>query len=113
MAVTATLIDTNVLFDYLSADEEWSDWSAAMISEAADRGPVLINPIIYAELSVRYERIEAIEEALPQEYFVRAPLPWDAAFLAAKCFASTGSAVARDRHRSLTASSERTRQSPG
>jgi predicted nucleic acid-binding protein len=87
MAVTATLIDTNVLFDYLSADEQWSDWSAAMISEAADRGPVLINPIIYAELSVRYEGIEAVEEALPQEYFVRAPLPWDAAFLAAKCFA--------------------------
>jgi predicted nucleic acid-binding protein len=84
--VVATLIDTNVLFDFLSEDEEWFDWSSAMIVEAADRGEVVINPIVYAEISVRYDRIEDVEEALPGEYFVRAALPWDAAFLAAKCF---------------------------
>ena len=82
----ATLVDTNVLFDFLSEDEEWFDWSAAMLSDAAERGPVVINPIVYAEVSVRYQRIEDVELALPREYFVRAPLPWDAAFLAAKCF---------------------------
>lgn len=87
MSAAGTLIDTNVLFDYLSEDAEWFDWSASMLSDAADRGPVVINPIIYAELSVQYDGIEAVEEALPQEYFVRAPLPWEAAFLAAKCFA--------------------------
>lgn len=82
----ATLIDTNVLFDFLSQDAGWFDWSSAMIVEAADRGTVVINPIVYAEISVRYDRIEDVEAALPGEYFVRAPLPWDAAFLAAKCF---------------------------
>jgi hypothetical protein len=84
--VAATLIDTNVLFDFLSEDAEWFDWSAAMIGEAADRGMVVINPIIFAELSVRYDRIEDVERVVPAEYFVRSPLPWEAAFLAAKCF---------------------------
>ena len=81
-----TLVDTNVLFDFLSHDAEWFDWSAAMLSRAAVDGPVVINPIIYAEMCVRYDRIEDVERALPLEFFVRAPLPWDAAFLAAKCF---------------------------
>jgi predicted nucleic acid-binding protein len=84
--VTGTLVDTNVIFDFLSQDDEWFDWSAAMISDAAERGDVVVNPIVYAELSVRYLRIEDVELALPAEYFVRAPLPWEAAFLAAKCF---------------------------
>ena len=82
----ATLVDTNVLFDFLSQDAEWFDWAAAMIERAADLGDVVINPIIFAEVSVRYERIEDVEAALPRDYFVRAPLPWEAGFLAAKCF---------------------------
>ena len=81
------LVDTNVLFDYLSDDVEWFDWSARMLADAADRGPVVINPVIYAEVSVRYDRIEDVDAALSPEYFVRAPLPWEAGFLAAKCFA--------------------------
>jgi predicted nucleic acid-binding protein len=85
--VTGTLVDTNVLFDFLSADAEWFDWSQAMLADAADRGLIVINPIVYAEVSVRYDRIEDVEAVLSAEYFVRAPLPWEAAFLAAKCFA--------------------------
>jgi predicted nucleic acid-binding protein len=81
-----TLVDTNVLFDFLSEDEEWFDWSSAMLTDAAERGRLVINPIVYAEVSVRYERIEDLNEALPVHYFVRAPLPWEAAFVAAKAF---------------------------
>jgi predicted nucleic acid-binding protein len=84
--LNATLVDSNVLFDYLSEDEEWSDWSGAMLSEAAHRGTVVINALIYAEVGIRYSRIEDLDEALPADYFVRAPLPWEAAFLAGKCF---------------------------
>jgi predicted nucleic acid-binding protein len=84
--LNATLVDSNVLFDYLNEDEEWTDWSGAMLSEAAHRGAVVINPLIYAELGIRYSRIEDLDEALPAEYFVRAPLPWEAAFLAGKCY---------------------------
>jgi predicted nucleic acid-binding protein len=81
-----TLVDTNVLFDFLSEDAEWSDWAAAMLAGAANAGDVAINPIIYAEVSVRYDRIEDVELALPRDYFIRADLPWEAGFLAAKCF---------------------------
>src|SRR6188508_1734276 len=84
---SGTLVDTNVLFDFLSQDADWSDWSAAMLADAAERGAIVINPIVFAELSVRYDRIEDLDAALPGDYVVRAPVPWDAAFLAAKCFA--------------------------
>lgn len=84
--MTTTLVDTNVLFDYLTEDSEWFDWSARMLADVAERGPLVINPIIFAEISVRYDRIEDVDAALPIEYFTRASLPWEAAFLAAKCF---------------------------
>jgi predicted nucleic acid-binding protein len=45
-----------------------------------------INPLIYAEVSIRFARIEELEDALPREDFLRLPLPWEAAFLAGKCF---------------------------
>ena len=81
-----TLVDTNVLFDFLSEDDDWFDWSSAMLADAAERGRVVINPIVYAEVSVRYERIEDLDEALPSPFFVRAPVPWEAAFVAARAF---------------------------
>ena len=81
-----TLVDSNVLFDYFSQDEEWLDWSAAMIQRAADGGGVAINAIIYAEVSVRFETIEEVNLVLPSDYFLRAVIPWEAAFLAGKAF---------------------------
>jgi predicted nucleic acid-binding protein len=84
--LVATLVDSNVLIDLLSEDEEWFDWSAAAVEKAADAGPLVINPIIYAEVSVRFTRIEDLDDALSPDDFSRAPLPWPAAFLAAKCF---------------------------
>lgn len=84
--MVATLVDSNVLFDFLTEDEEWFDWSSAMLEQAANAGAVAINQIIYAEISVRYTTIEQLDEELSDEYFVRAPLPWQAAFLAGKAF---------------------------
>ena len=84
--MTVTLVDANVLLDIASEDEEWLDWSGSMLTEAAERGLIAINPIIYAEVSTRYDTIEAVEDALPPEFYTRAPLPWEAAFLAAKAF---------------------------
>ena len=82
----ATLVDSNVILDVVSDDEEWGDWSAAMLAQAAQSGRLVINPLIYAEVSCGYERIEDLDDALPVDYFVREPLPWEAAFLAAKAF---------------------------
>jgi predicted nucleic acid-binding protein len=83
----ATLIDSNVLLDILDEDEEWLDWSASMLTRAAEQGRVVINPLIYAETSVTFDTVEELDQALPPQYFVREELPWDAAFLAAKVFA--------------------------
>jgi len=84
--LTATLVDSNVVLDIAAEDAEWLDWSSAMLAQAAERGPVVINPIIYGEVSTRYDSIESLDDALPADFYIRAPLPWEAAFLAAKAF---------------------------
>ncbi len=84
--MAGTLVDANVILDVVTEDEEWFDWSASMLERAAEQGPLAINPIVYAEVSIRFARIETLEDALPSDYFARTPLPWEAAFLASKCF---------------------------
>jgi hypothetical protein len=86
MTVPGTLVDSSVLLDIFTEDEEWLDWSSSMLEQAAQAGPVIINPIIYAEVSVRFPRIEDLDEALPAEHWRRAPLPWAAGFLAGHAF---------------------------
>jgi len=75
-----------VLLDVLTEDDEWLDWSAAMLAEAGDRGPLFLNPIIYAEIAAGFERIEDLDAALPPQHYRRLPLPWEGAFLAGQCF---------------------------
>ena len=82
----ATLVDANVLLDVLNEDEDWFDWSASMLEQAAHHGWLLINPIIYAEVCVGVARIEDVDDALPRAYYRRAELPWAAGFLAARAF---------------------------
>jgi predicted nucleic acid-binding protein len=81
-----TLVDSNVLIDVATGGSEWADWSASMITRVAEEGRVVINPIIYAEVSLGFDRIEELDEAIPVEYFAREDLPWAAAFLAAQTF---------------------------
>jgi predicted nucleic acid-binding protein len=83
---SGTLIDTNVLLDVLTDDPLWLSWSLASLAAAAEAGPLLINPIIYAEVSIRFSRVEDLDDALPPHDYRRAPLPWAAAFLAGKAF---------------------------
>lgn len=82
------LVDSNAILDVLTEDARWLAWSAEALAHAAERDVLVINPIIYAEVSVRFERIEELEEALPDSLFRREPLPWEAGFLAGKCFRS-------------------------
>jgi predicted nucleic acid-binding protein len=84
--VRGTLVDSNVILDVLTEDRDWVDWSSSMLAEAAGTGLLVINPIIYAEVSVRFERIEDLDEVFPVEYYRRLPLPWEAGFLAGQCF---------------------------
>jgi predicted nucleic acid-binding protein len=82
----AILVDSNVILDVLTEDVRWFNWSAEALADAAESDVLIINPIVYAEVSVRFERIEDLDETLPGELFRREHLPWEAAFLAGKCF---------------------------
>lgn len=84
--MATVLVDSNVLLDILTEDQRWYDWSAEALRAAADQSVLVINPIIYAEVSIRFERIEELDEALPEDLFRRDPLPWESAFLAGKAF---------------------------
>jgi predicted nucleic acid-binding protein len=84
----ATLVDSNILIDVLERDLLWSERSASTLEAVGASGPVVINPVIYAEISVRYEDTDELDLDLPQDIFQREQLPWTAAFLAGKAFAS-------------------------
>jgi len=82
----ATLIDSCVLLDVITGDKKWADWSAAQIAAAVDRGRAVVNPLIYAEVSVGYETVEELDELLPADGYEREPLPYLAGFAAGKAF---------------------------
>lgn len=84
--MSRVLVDANVLLDVLTADPAWFDWSARQLDLCAARGELCINAVIYAEISVGFERIEDLDSALSDPPFMRLPLPWEAAFLAGKAF---------------------------
>lgn len=84
--MTDTLVDSNVILDVLTEDARWVEWSASALEETANESILVINPLIYAEVSIRFERIEDLDEALPSSLFRRDALPWESGFLAGKCF---------------------------
>ncbi|MBY0332426.1 MAG: type II toxin-antitoxin system VapC family toxin [Acetobacteraceae bacterium] len=84
--MTPVLVDSNVLLDVLGEDATWMPWSAAAVADLGASAPLVINPVIFAEVSVRSDTIEAMEEAFPEALFRREPIPWPAAFLAGKAF---------------------------
>ena len=85
--MTPVLVDSNVILDVATNDPAWGEWSASALAEASENSVIIINPLIYAEVSVGYRRIEDLEVALPADLFRRDQLPYEAAFLAGKCFA--------------------------
>jgi hypothetical protein len=84
--MSSTLIDSNVLMDLFDDASEWQGWSDAMVFEARKRGPVLINPLIFAEVSAGYDSFDEVNEVLAEPFYRREPLPWEAAFLAGRAF---------------------------
>ena len=81
-----TLVDSCVLLDVITGDERWADWSAGQIAAAMDSGRVVINPLIYAEISVGYDTVEELDDLLPASDYEREPLPYTAGFAAGKAF---------------------------
>jgi len=79
------LVDSNVILDLFSQDPRWWSWSSSALEEAAGNDRLVINPIVYGEISFRFEAIEDLEDALPP-IIEREDVPYEAAFLAAKAF---------------------------
>ena len=84
--MTDVLVDSNVLLDVATRDPRWGSWSARALEQAADSANLVINPLIYAEVSIGFRSIEALEAAVPASVFRREALPYEAAFLAGKAF---------------------------
>lgn len=80
------MVDSNVLLDVLTEDLKWFGWSGRTLEDCAENHLLIINPIIYAEVSIGFERIEDLDAALPQNMLQCRPIPLEAAFLAGKCF---------------------------
>ena len=81
-----TLVDSNVLLDIATRDATWFAWSSKALELAGNESPLVINAIIYAEVSIGFQRIEDLESAIPANLYLRDPLPFEAAFLAGKAF---------------------------
>ena len=84
--IVGTLVDSCVLIDVLADDTRWADGSLDQLAHCAELGPLIINPLILAEISPRFERAADLEAALAALPLVRQALPWDAAFLAGQAF---------------------------
>lgn len=80
------IVDTNVLIDVLEDDPEWSDWSIAQLRAQSKVHPLTINPIIYAELSLAFTKVEALDKAIENLGLTISELPRPALFLAGKAF---------------------------
>jgi predicted nucleic acid-binding protein len=86
MMAGGVLVDSNVLLDVLEDDPVWFPWSSEHLAACAEESTLVINPIIYAEVSIGFQRIEELEAVFPADTFERRPIPWEAAFLAGKAY---------------------------
>ncbi len=80
----AVLVDTCVYLDILAEDRRWFEWSSTALAKAADTGTIVLNPIIYAEVSAHIDRIEFLDSFFPEAIFDYQPISKEAAFLAGK-----------------------------
>ena len=81
-----TLVDSCVLIDVLANDPEWADWSLQKLDLLGQQAALVINPIILAEISPRFDRAADLDAALQMLPIKREALPWDAAYLAGQAF---------------------------
>ena len=80
------LVDTNVLVDVLENDPDWADWSIGQLRAQSQIHPLAINPVIYAELSLTFSTVEALDATLDKLGLAIMELPRPALFLAGKAF---------------------------
>jgi predicted nucleic acid-binding protein len=81
-----TLVDSSVILDIVTEDPVWAQWSEGALAGARDDGMLAINPIVYAEVSTGFDRIEDLDDVVPADDFRREVLPYEAGFVAGKAY---------------------------
>lgn len=84
--MTPVIVDSSVLLDVVTDDPEWSDRSRAAVASLSAHRQLVINTVIFAEVSISFDRIEDVEEHLASDIFRREEVPYEAAFLAGKAY---------------------------
>lgn len=84
--MTSALVDSSVVLDVLTDDGEWADWAQSTLESHGREGALFINPVVYAEVSIGYQRIEELDRALDACGLVARPVPREALFLAGKAY---------------------------
>jgi predicted nucleic acid-binding protein len=79
------LVDSNIILDILTEDRNWYDWSASTLETLAEDNKLIINDVIYSEISISFRYIEELEEILTNSFIIQ-PIPKEALFLAGKVF---------------------------
>ena len=80
------LIDSNVLLDLVTNDPIWADWSARQLRILSIQETLIVNPVVYAELSIGYDRVEDVDAALDAASIELVEIPRAALFLAGRAF---------------------------
>lgn len=80
------IVDSNIILDILTKDKIWYEWSAEKLAEYAAENDLIINQIIYAEISIRFSKVEELDEVLKEANIKCENMPFEAGFLAGKCF---------------------------
>lgn len=84
--MTATLVDSNILLDIANADPVWHHWSAAALRDCRRSGELIVNAVIYSEVSSAFDRIEDADRVVPERFYRREDVPWAAAFVAGQVY---------------------------
>lgn len=84
--MASVLVDSNVILDVVEDDPQWCDWSLDVLNQYSETHQLIINSVIYAEVSISFERIEEFEEVLSSGGLKMVPIPKEALFLAGKVF---------------------------
>jgi len=84
--MSGMLFDSNVLLDIATADKTWLAWSQGQLKAASAVGPILINPLIYAEIAPAFASQSNLDQWLDPTLFQRIALPFEAGWLAAEAF---------------------------
>ena len=83
---SGVLVDSNVILDVVEDDDNWCEWSLSTLERIGESNQLVINPIVYAEVSIGFEMIEEVEDVLAKGGFRLIPIPKEALFLAGKAF---------------------------